>query len=214
MNKLNGIAGRLSRPSTLVPCASSSVIFESNGFVECGGGGDDLIFGTVPRGGESVSGPVEPVFSHFHLLDFGGRCSGGLWWTEVIWEICDCCVSIRSEMVSSLSRVFPIVGTSSGAFGSEADPVLATEVDSWDSVVGGWAVEDGDDCAGDVVVIVGTEVLGLFWAATRFSCEIFRNLVISFRTGWSEPSWSRPSSFRISASSRSRLRSAIFRKII
>ena len=84
MNKLNGMAGRLSRPSGSVVNVSSSARFESNGFVECGGGGEDLIFGTVPRGGESVSGPVEPVFSHFHLLDFGARCSGGLWCTDVI----------------------------------------------------------------------------------------------------------------------------------
>ena len=67
MNKLIGIGAR----------CSSSLTFESNGLVE-GGGGDALIVGSVPRGGESASGPVEPVFSHFHLLDFGGRCNGGL----------------------------------------------------------------------------------------------------------------------------------------
>jgi hypothetical protein len=69
INKLSGIDGRLS---------FSSVIFESNGLVECCCGDDGLIFAPVPLGGDSVSGPVDPVFNHFHLLDFGGRCNGGL----------------------------------------------------------------------------------------------------------------------------------------
>ena len=52
-------------------------MLESNGLVDCCGT-DDFKLVTAPMGGESVSGPVEPVFSHFHLLDFGGRCNGGL----------------------------------------------------------------------------------------------------------------------------------------
>ena len=78
MNKLNGIDGRLSEPSNVFPFKSSSVKFESNGLVECCCGGEGFKGGAAPFGGESVSGPVEPVFNHFHLLDFGGRCNGGL----------------------------------------------------------------------------------------------------------------------------------------
>ncbi len=205
INKLNGIDSRLSSPSV------SSVKFEPNGFINCC---DGLIFVAVPIGGKSVSRPVDPVFNHFHLLDFGGRCNGGLWLTDVIWDICDSCVSIRSEIVSSLSRflTFDVEGNCK-CWGSNGAVFVVGE-DSFNSILGGGCtvvcIVDGGLTDG----VGGVCAFGLFCAAARLSWDILRNFDINFRTGWSELIWSNPSFFLVSANSRSRLTSAILRKTI
>lgn len=213
INKLSGIDSRLS-----FSCISS-FIFESNGLVDCSC--NCLLFVRFPFDGEDVAagGAVGSAFNHFHLLDLGGRCNGGLWLTDVICDICDSCVSIRSEIVSSLSRVltFNVVGNCKCCGGDGARIVVGD--DSSDSVVNnggiGWIIVgnvDGDVCWVDDGGGVGT-LETLCAAAARFSWEILRNFDINFRTGWSELIWSNPSFFLVSANSRSRLTSAILRKI-
>jgi hypothetical protein len=207
INKLSGIDGRLS--------FVSSVIFESNGLVVCCCNG--FVVKRLPLGG-SCSGSVDPVFNHFHLLDFGGRCNGGLWWTDVIWDIWDSWDSIRSEIVSSLSRGLEFnVDGNCKCWGDDRS-VFVGDGGSVDSIIGGWTVVwivvVVDDDGGLAGVVGDVCMFGLFCVAARFSWEILRNFDINFRTGWSELIWSKPSFFLVSANSRSRLTSAILRKTI
>ena len=225
MNKLRGIEARRSETAVVFDCKSSSDRLESKGFVVCccgcvAIGGFNVEDGAF--GEESLSGSVEPVFNHFHLLDFGGRCNGGLRLTDVICDTWDSCVSMRSEMVSSLSRCLPVDkgGSCSSCAADDIDNdddggVLAVGELSTGSALGGWTVVCGMDGAWDggklAVVAAVAGGFGPLCEAARLSWEILRNFEINFRTGWSELIWSKPSFFLVSASSRSRFRSAIFR---
>ena len=224
MNRLRGIEGRRSETPVVFVWESSSDRFVSKGFVVCccgcgATGGfrvEDATFGD-----ESLSGSVEPVFNHFHLLDFGGRCNGGLWLTDVICDTWDSWVSIRSEMVSSLSRCLLVDARGScssceAVDNDDSDGGVPTDGGpSIGSALGGWTVVTGMDGTWDgvgfVEVVAVAGWLGLFCEAARLSWEILRNFEINFRTGWSELIWSKPSCFLVSANSRSRFRSAIFR---
>ena len=85
----------------------------------------------------------------------------------------DCCVSMRSEIVSNLSRDLP-GGTSNDV---STGSLLST---------GGSAGSGGGGGTGWFELLagsVGGETAELVCAVIRFSCEILRNLEINFRTG-------------------------------
>lgn len=171
-------------PAAVFDRASSSDKFGSNGFVvgrSCGGAGG--LAGGKSGLVVSLSGSVEPAFNHFHLLDRGWRCSGGLWFTEVICdvcEVCDACVSIRSEMVSSLSRCLFAGGAgscSSCRADADAPSVFGNEDESSGSALGGWTTVSGmagkagccDWLGGLAPGPAEPGGVGLLWEAARFS---------------------------------------------
>lgn len=206
-------------------CVSSSDKFGSNGFVVCCcgcGANGGLTLETSGFDAELVFGSFEPVFNHFHLLDLGGRCSGGLWLTDVIWDVWDSWDSIRSDIVSNLSLgLFPDWNGNCNSWRDDAEEDgFVTGGESICSALAGWIFVSGmignDDvcCVCDTLLVIddeGADVDELVCEATRFSWDILRNFDINFLTGWSELIWSKPSFFLVSANSRSRLTSDILR---
>ena len=80
-NRLSGIDGLRSSSPSAFDCPSSSDKLGSNGLVVCCcgcGAVGCLGLGANNFFDEAFSGSIESLFSHFHLLDFGGRCNGGL----------------------------------------------------------------------------------------------------------------------------------------
>ena len=82
--------------------------------------------------------------------------------TDVICDVRDSCVSMRSEIVSSLSRVLTADPTETGRFCSGVNS-------SGSIIVGGDRVERETRFGGVATVLGGVDVLGLFGGVVRFS---------------------------------------------